>query len=512
MVCAVDHLAAQAGVAMLRAGGTAADAAVATSAVLAVTAPHLCGMGGDLWAVVTPADGPPVALDASGRAGSGADADRLRAEGHRSMPLFDDVRSVTVPGCVDGWLALHERFGTLALADVLEPARVYAAEGFPASPTLASSIPRVAHLPEAADLTAGGAATAGTTLRRPGVARALADIVARGRDGFYGGEFGEGLRALGAGEFTARDLAEPLARWVDALRLSAFGHDLWTAPPSSQGYLTLASAFIASGLDLPRDPRDASWAHLLIEASRQAAHDRLAVLHEGADAGALLDPTTLAARRGRIDPQRAATLGDGYGAGDTIALCAVDRRRMGVSLIQSNASGFGSHLIVPGVRIFLHNRGLGFSLEPGHPARYAPGARPPHTLSPLAVTGPDGALRAVAGTMGGDAQPQILLQLLARWLVAGEAAGDAVAAGRWALTGGATGFDTWARHGDDLTVEVEGHAPGAWVEGLRERGHRVERTEAFSSAFGHAQLITVEADHLAGGTDPRPRFGAAAGL
>src|SRR5688572_13044038 len=125
MVCAVDHLAAGAGVAMLRAGGSAADAAVAASAVLAVTTQHMCGMGGDLFALVHTGDGPPYALNASGRAGSGADPDRLRAEGNTTMPFLGDIRSVPVPGCVDGWVALHGNFGRLPLAQVLEPARRY---------------------------------------------------------------------------------------------------------------------------------------------------------------------------------------------------------------------------------------------------------------------------------------------------------------------------------------------------------------------------------------------------
>src|SRR3954464_5471608 len=144
MVASVDHLASAAGVAMLRAGGSAADAAIATSAVLAVTAPHLCGMGGDLFALVhdpSAATGePPATLNASGRAGSGADPVQLRIEGHTVMPFRHDIRSAPVPGCVDGWLALHERFGRLALGDVLEPALLYAASGFPASPLLAGAV------------------------------------------------------------------------------------------------------------------------------------------------------------------------------------------------------------------------------------------------------------------------------------------------------------------------------------------------------------------------------------
>jgi len=427
------------------------------------------------------------------------------------MPFRGDIRSVPVPGCVDGWIALHERFGSLELARVLEPARAYAERGFPMSPTLALSVHGVASLPEAADLTVYEHPRAGMMLRRPGVARALGEIARGGRDAFYLGEFGEGLLTLGDGEYEARDLETINADWMPALRATAWGHDLWTMPPNSQGYLSLASAFIAAGFDLPEDPADPQWAHLLIESMRQAAKDRVEVLFDGADGNALLDSSMLAARRAQIDPTRAATLGGSFHNGDTIALCTADSYGNGVSLIQSNASGFGSLLIVPGVRIFLQNRGIGFSLEPGHPAEYGPRRRPPHTLSPLAITGADGALRGVAGTMGGDAQPQILLQLLARWLVAGETPGNAVAAGRWALSGGRNGFDTWGPRGGGLTVEIEGHAPEQWADGLRTRGHQTHLTEPFSHSFGHAHLISVEPDHLAGGTDPRPRFGAAAG-
>ncbi len=513
MVCAVDHLAAQAGLAMLQRGGSAADAAVATSAVLAVTTQHMCGMGGDLLAVVVPPGDQPVALNSSGRAGAGADPDRLRSEGHTVMPFRGDIRSVTVPGCVDGWIALHDRFGRLPLADLLAPARAYASGGFPASPTLAASVAGVAHLADAADFANLAPLRPGTTVRRPGVARTLGQIAARGRDGFYLGEFGEGLLALGGGEFVPADLDRCQADWIPALGAEGFGHRIWTVPPNSQGYLTLAGAWIASGLDLPSDPDDPGSAHLVIEAARQAAYDRVAVLHEGADGPALVDPSRLAGRRAAIDAGRAAALGDTYAGGGTVALTAVDRDRLGVCVVQSNAAGFGSHLVVPGVRIFLQNRGIGFSLEPGHPCEYRPGRRPGHTLCPTAVTRPDGLLAGVLGTMGGDSQPQILLQLLVRWLVGGQAPGAAVAAGRWVLTstdeGG--GFDTWRRRGV-VRVLLEGHAPAAWRAGLAARGHVVVEGPPFSHGFGHAQLIAVEDDQLTGSSDPRPRFGASVGF
>jgi len=519
MVCAIDHLAAQAGLTMLIAGGSAADAAVATSAVLAVTAQHMCGMGGDLLAVVAAPGADPVALDSAGFAGAGADPDRLRREGYAVMPFRDDIRAVTVPGCVDGWLALHTRYGRLPLAEVLAPARRYAHDGFPASPTLVAAIAGVAHLAGAADFTGVGPPIAGRLVRRPGIARALDAVAGEGRGGFYGGEFGEGLVTLGGGHFAASDLSTPVARWLPALAAPAWGRRLWTVPPASQGYLTLAGAGIADGLELPQDPDDPQWAHLLIESARQAAWDRMTVLHDGAVGADLIDPGRLSARRGLISSERAAALGDRYREGGTIALCAVDADRMGVSVLQSNAAGFGSHLVEPGTGIFLQNRGIGFSLKPGHPGEYRPGRRPAHTLSPLAVTGAGGGLAAVAGTMGGDSQPQILLQILARTLQVGEDPGVAVAAGRWALgaTAPGSGFDTWHDQGN-VRVMIEGHAPSGWDDGLRRLGHQVGRAEPFSSDFGHAHYIGVEkdhlprgSDHLVGGSDPRARAGAAVG-
>ena len=514
MVCSVDHLASEAGVAVLRAGGSAADAAVATSAVLAVTTQHMCGMGGDLFAVVHHRRGAPAVLNASGRAGSGADPDRLLAEGATTMPFRRDIRSVPVPGCVDGWLALHERFGRLPLADVLAPAIDAAERGFPASPTLAQAIALVADVEGAEDYTAQGRVRAGTVVRRPGVARALSAIATGGRGAWYEGEFGEGLLRLGqrpdgTAEYRPEDLARPNADWVDALGLRTFSSDVWTVPPNSQGYLTLAGAWIAEGLPLPDDPDDPAWAHLLVEASRQAGHDRLAVLHDHADGAALLEPSRLRGRRDAVDPQRAVPLGGTYREGGTIHLAAVDRERMGVSLIQSNAADWGAHLVVPGVRVFLQNRGIGFALDPGHPARYGPGRRPPSTLAPALVTTPDGDLHTVIGTMGGDSQPQVLLQLLVRALRAGQGPGRAVAAGRFALAG-PSGFTTWDQRGD-VTVQVEGHAAEGWLPGLVARGHRAVPAPAWSHGFGHAHVITVEDGRLAGASDPRPRTGAASG-
>jgi len=508
MVCSVDHLASSVGVGVLRDGGSAADAAVATSAVLAVTTQHMCGMGGDLFALVHFGDSAPAALAAVGRAGSGADSAAMRGEGLVAMPMHGDVRSATVPGCVDGWLALHERFGRLPLAQVLAAARDYAAHGFPASPLLVRATQRVVGVAGADDYLPAGGLLIGDRIRRPLVAAALDAIAGAGRQGFYCGAFGDGLIALGGGLFGPEDLKHSLAQWESPLMVQAWGHRIWTVPPPSQGYLTLAGATIAEGLDLPDDPDDPSWAHLLSEAARWAGHDRDAVLWDGADGAALLGGDRLDARRSAIDPRRRTAPPAPSAGGGTIHLCAVDSGGMGVSLIQSNAAGWGCHLVVPGTGIFLQNRGIGFSLSPGHPAELAPGRRPPHTLAPALVTTADGSLAAVLGTMGGDIQPQVVLQLLVRLLRNHQTPGQAVWAPRWTL--GEAGFATWSGTGPQVT-NLESSAPESWVIGLNERGHRVVRSGAEANV-GHAHVIGVRPDGmLAGASDPRAITGAACG-
>jgi gamma-glutamyltranspeptidase / glutathione hydrolase len=508
MVATADQAATQAGMAAIARGGNAVDAAIAANAAIAVTAPHLCGLGGDLFALVHTGESV-VALNASGRAGAGADADRLRAEGYTAMPFRHDARSVTVPGCVDGWAVLHERFGALALTEVLAPAVQLAENGFPASPLLVGSLAMVdeagrANLHELARQ----AVTTGARVVRPGVGRVLRTIASLGRDGFYGGEFGAGLVKLCNGEFTDADLDHRYAEWVEPLSTEAFGVELHTIAPNSQGYLTLGAARLATRLELP-DPDDPLWAHLLIEAATAAGHDRPDALHEHADGVALL--AAIDERMGMIDRSAASVRRSPGTPGDTTYLCTADDQGMAVSLIQSNASGFGSWLVEPSTGINLHNRGLGFSLTAGHPAEYGPGRRPPHTLSPALATR-HGSLAAVFGTMGGDAQPQILLQVAARLFVHGQTPARAIAAARWALRGPTTGFDTWTSP-NGPEVAVEGHAPPRWHEGLARFGHRARRAAAYDSEFGHAHAIVADGSGVfAGAADPRSRVGSVAAI
>jgi gamma-glutamyltranspeptidase/glutathione hydrolase len=530
MVNAADHLAAQAGVSALERGGSAADAAVAAAAVMAVTSPHLCGMGGDLLAMVSAPGADPVALLAIGRAGSGVDADGLRADGHTVMPVRGDISSVPVPGAVDGWLAMLERFGRLPLETVFAAAITLAEDGFVASLMLALASHLISEVPGAQQLCPDGPLDLEQHVRLPGIARALRAIVTDGRDGFYQGEFGRQLLELGQGTFTPADLDHDAADWCTPLRLRVWDHDLWTVPPPSQGYLTLASSWIAQQVGLGDDPADPMWAHLIIEASRAAGHDRPEMLYDGADGMALLAEDRLGGAADRIRPDDAAPpdvehdpadpadaahakiprLGDG----DTTHLCAIDADGLGISLTQSNALDFGSHLVAGTTGIFLHNRGLGFSLERDHPAELAPGRRPPHTLSPMLATTPDGSLSHLIGAMGGDAQPQIHLQVLARMLRSGQDPATAITAARLALDAPEAGpFRLW--WGDDLAVCMEAHAPAEWQEGLSSRGHQVKRISAFDpTAVGCSQIIAVVGDadlgtrHFVGASDPRSPDGS----
>jgi gamma-glutamyltranspeptidase / glutathione hydrolase len=510
MVVTADQLATQAGMSAFERGGNAVDAAVAANAAIAVTAPHLCGLGGDLFAIVHTGRSV-VALNASGRAGAGADADALLHEGHREMPFRHDVRSVTVPGCVDGLVMLHDRFGKLPLELVLQPAIRLAEHGFPASPLLVGSLSLVdeqgrVQLHELA----AQAVRPGAVVRRPGVGRTLRRIAAEGRDGFYGGEFGMGLLALAAGHFVPADLERNQADWVDPLVVEAFGVHLHTVGPNSQGYLFAAAARLVDGLDLPDDPDDPQWAHLLVEASTVAGYDRPQVLHERADGAALV--AAIEARRDLIDWRRAGPRVVPGAAGDTTYLCTADSHGMAVSLIQSNASGFGSWIVEQRTGINLHNRGMGFALAPGHRARLAAGRRPPHTLSPAMATRPGGDLAAVFGTMGGDGQPQVLLQIATRILCHHQSPAVAVDAGRWVLRGPTTGFDTWTATGGPA-VTIEGHAPQTWRTDLEARGHLVQVAPPYDSAFGHANVIVAEPDGVfAGAVDPRAHVGAAAAI
>ena len=495
-------LASQTGQAVLRQGGNAVDAVIAANATQGVVAPETCGIGGDLFALIhVPGTDEPITLNSSGRAKAGASAERLRKAGATEIPITSPD-AITVPGCVDGWLALSDRFGRLPLATVLAPAVALATEGFAATPELAGSLQRLvddlAPQPAARGLYPDGPPAVGDTVSRPALAETLADIGHHGRDAFYTGRVADAICRATNHILTPDDLAQRQAEWIEPIGVGVMGWKGWTIPPNSQGYLTLAAAWLFEQLDPPHDPSSPQFTHAAIEAFRAVAWERDDVVADPAFAPLpleeLLSPSRLEERLGRIAMNaRTEWPAQQPAGGGTAYLCTRDADGMGVSLIQSNYHGIGSRIGAGDTGFFLHDRGSNFSLEPGHPNELAPGKRPLHTLSPTIWTS-GGDLKMILGTRGGDFQPQTLLQLITyiRW--AGLTPAAAQLMPRWTT-------DEWRKPGK--TVSVEPHLGDAVVNELRSIGHEIEPTDGWMGGWGPVSIIDGSGDEVRGAADPR---------
>jgi gamma-glutamyltranspeptidase/glutathione hydrolase len=462
-------------------GGNAVDAAIAANAVQGVVAPETCGIGGDLFALVhSDGEASPAALNASGRAGSGADPAALRSAGHTTIPPFDPA-TVTIPGCVDGWSTLSARFGTMPLADVLEPAIEHAERGFTASAEFTRAVTRRAEqlAPQAPEFYP----PKGAVVRRCALAATLRQIAEGGRSSFYNGPAGNAI-ARAVPSISMSDLTVEQAEWVRPISADVFGRTGWTIPPNSQGYLTLASSWVFSETHPPADPDDPDYVHLQIEAYRSVVWERDELVSDPRrsplPADHLLTPDRLRDRVAQIDRLRAGTWPrPGPAPGGTAYFCFVDRNGMAVSLIQSNYMGMGSGIAAQGAGFFLQNRGAGFNLIEGHPNELVPGARPLHTLSPTLWTS-DGALDTVLGTRGGAYQPQLLLQVASASFLTGDEPEAALRRPRWVLEGD--------------RIRVESRMPDGIVAELSRRGHGVTLAEDFESGWGPVSMIRVAAD------------------
>ncbi len=501
VVVTSHDLSTQAAMEILSAGGNAVDAAIAANAVLGVCEPHTCGVGGDLFALIfDPESAKPLALNASGRAGSGADPDLIRRTGGTLIP-WDHPLTATIPGCVDGWESLSGRFGSMPLAAVLAPAIAFAENGFPASTELASALRRreasFREQPSARSLYEGGEPKRGRRIRRRDLARTLTSVATGGRSAFYSGSPGRAITAATGSLITAPDLETNQADWVDPLALEVFGRTAWTIPPNTQGYLTLASAWIFEHLDPPRNPNEPGYMHALIEAYRSVAWERDDLVADP-DFAPLLPEALVSADRLRARSRLITDRAESWPAetippGGTTYLCALDRNGLGISLIQSNFMGIGNGIAAGDQGFFLHNRGAGFNVEPGHPNELGPGKRPLHTLSPSMWT-KGGALDLILGTRGGHQQPQLLAQVAAHLFFAGDGPGAAQARPRW----------TTAQLSGTSQIRVEARMPESVREDLTRRGHNVEVAGDMEGGWGPVSMIAVDADSLrTGAPDPR---------
>ncbi|MGQ0684791.1 gamma-glutamyltransferase [Bradyrhizobium sp.] len=524
MVTSPHSLASAAGVDVLRAGGSAIDAAIATSAVLAVVYPHMTGLGGDAFWLIHAGDSGEVSfLNGGGKAAAGASPDAVAGRGCSDIPLRGIVpATLTVPGGVASWIAAHDVHGRLPLPRVLEAAIGYARDGFPVTGRLAAFIEMMrddllAQRETAALLFPGGTAPQpGAKLANPNLASTLQAIAERGRAGFYEGSVAAEMVRFSreqGGFFEPADLAQQGATWGKPLVGSYRDVTIFNTPPPTQGFTVLEMLNMIESSD-PRtmDLLGPDRLHLLVQAKQIAYHDRDLLLADPAFAKipieTLISREYARKRSGLIDPQSALRWDQvpSYGslAGDTVYVAAVDRDGNAASLIQSLYGAFGSCVTAGSTGVILQNRSAYFSLDPAHPNCLAPGKIPLHTLI-ASMAKRDGKLCTVLGCMGADGQPQIQLQLYTAMIDYGLDIQEALELPRF--LSGRFGLGE-ARD----TLYLESRFPTATIDALERRGHSVHRWGPWNEQAGHAHGITIgpEDRMLSGGSDPRSD-GAATG-
>jgi gamma-glutamyltranspeptidase/glutathione hydrolase len=502
-MAATSHpLATQAAVAILRAGGSATDAAIAANAVLGLVEPTGCGIGGDLFAIVwDPRVRKLVGLNASGRSPRGLTLQMLNELGLDRLPARGPL-SVSVPGAVDGWFTLHEAYGRLPMYDVLMPAIEHARQGVPVAEIIAgywaNDAAVLKDVPGFADLflPGGRAPRAGESFANPGLADTYAALAEQGRAAFYEGRIArrihEFMQAHGA-YLSYDDLAAHSSAWIDPLSTSYRGYEVWEMPPNNQGLTVLQMLNMIERYDVGRlGPQHPDYLHLLIEAKKLAFEDRARFYadpdHAAVPVEQLASKAYARERQRLIDPAHASReVGAGdpaaLGAGDTIYLATADADGQMVSLIQSNFRGFGSGMTVADLGFGFQDRGELFSLDPDHANVYAPGKRPFHTIIPGFVTRA-GAPWLCFGVMGADMQPQGQVQILVNLIDFGMNLQEAGDAPRVRHEGSSDPTGLRMRDGGRVLLE-SGVGPEVAAE-LERRGHHVARDR---DGFGGYQAI-----------------------
>jgi gamma-glutamyltranspeptidase / glutathione hydrolase len=418
-MAATSHpLATLAALDMLRSGGNAVDAAIAAVAVQCVVDPHMTGIGGDCFAIYAPRGGKPIAFNGSGRSPAGASLDWYLDRGLKTMP-DGTAHVVTVPGAVDAWCRLAADHGTRGLHAILRSAIEAAEQGFRVTPRVARdwalNKPKVAAHEQAATYyaPAGRTPELGDKVTNAALGRTLRGIADEGRDAFYQGQVAREivttLAAIG-GLHAEEDFAAHQGNYCEPISAPYRGHQIYECPPNGQGLAALLIARILEGFDLSDAAlSEVDRIHLLAEATKAAYHQRDAIIadpdHHRPDIEALLAETSIARMRERISLDRSldAAAWDEVEHRDTVYLCVVDRDRNAISFINSLFSGFGSGIYAPNSGVLLHNRGLSFRLERGHPNAIGPRKRPLHTIIPGLLSRGGRAVMPF-GVMGGHYQ------------------------------------------------------------------------------------------------------------
>lgn len=505
MVATGQPLAAQAGLDVLKKGGNAVDAAIATAAALTVVEPTSNGIGGDNFALVWMKD-ELHGLNSSGQAPASISIPALKDRGLEEIPSHGLV-PVTVPGAPGGWAELSKRFGRLPFSEVLAPAIRYAEEGYPVSPTVAShwasAFGSYSRKLEGEvfqgwfDTFAPGGHTpkAGELVRLPHHARTLRLIGETSGEAFYRGELAEKIHAFSRehdGFLQDTDLAVYEPEWVKPISVEYRGYHVWEIPPNGHGIVALMALNIARGFEF-RERKTVETVHRQIEAMKLAYADGRKFVADPRSmqvtAEQLLSENYAAARRRLIGDEALQPEPGDPATGGTVYLATADGDGNMVSMIQSNYMGFGSGVVIPETGIALHNRGHNFTLEEGHDNMLAGGKKPYHTIIPGFLT-KDGKAVGPFGVMGGFMQPQGHLQVIMNTLDFGMNPQAALDCYRW----------MWMK---DRTVQVEPGFPEELAKGLEEKGHIIQRMDDFTD-FGRGQIIWRDDDGvLCGGTEPR---------
>jgi len=494
MVATSQPLATQVGLRILQEGGSAVDAAIAANAALGLMEPTGCGIGGDFFAIVWDAESKTVyGLNGSGRSPKGLTLENLKAElgDQESIPSLGFL-PISVPGTVDGWFTLHEKFGKLPMANVLAPAISYAREGFPVSELIAyywgRSVPILRDQPGAFEETYtidGKAPESGEIFKNPDLAATYERVVKGGREVFYQGEIADEIAAFfekEGGFLRKEDLATHRSEWVKPVSVNYRGYEVYELPPNGQGIAALQMLKMLESCDLKTmGAQSPELLHRLIETKKLVYEDRARFYADPDFAEApiarLLSADYAKERNLLIDPERAArrvVAGEAkLNEGDTIYLTTADAAGNMVSLIQSNYRGMGSGVVVPGLGFVFQDRGELFSLDEGHANCYAPGKRPFHTIIPAFVM-KDGAPWLSFGVMGGGMQPQGHVQILINLIDFGMNVQEAGDAARWQHLGSSEPTQSAdAELSDGGWIELESGIPWETVRELKRRGHDI---------------------------------------